>query len=330
MKSLAIHLLNVGHGDCTFIDHPSGRLSMVDVNNSNGLPAPDEIALAEEKGISLDRFRGVNVTIAKGRQSWESYYKSLLVDPVDYYDKAFKGRSIFRYIQTHPDMDHMGGLYRLFWEHRVPVDNFWDTDNDKIFSKSDFDNSPYEWNDWAVYTRMKTGKVQDGNEHKVHKKMVGEEGAYWTEDGVTVWSPNTDLIKYCNELENWNSVSYVLRVNYGGRSIVLPGDAETPAWDAIETHVGVNSMKCDLLKAAHHGRESGYSESAVHAMSPEIVFCSVGKKPSTDASDEYQSHGAQVLSTRFHGSMVVKLWEDGEVEVFDHKNEKIAGLPILQ
>src|SRR5262249_30898546 len=31
---LRIHFLNVGHGDCTIIEHPSGRLSIIDVNNS--------------------------------------------------------------------------------------------------------------------------------------------------------------------------------------------------------------------------------------------------------------------------------------------------------
>src|SRR5690242_19675308 len=31
---LKVHLLNVGHGDCTVIEHPSGRLTMIDVNNS--------------------------------------------------------------------------------------------------------------------------------------------------------------------------------------------------------------------------------------------------------------------------------------------------------
>src|SRR5258707_14853972 len=31
---LRVHFLNVGHGDCTIIEHPSGRLTMIDVNNS--------------------------------------------------------------------------------------------------------------------------------------------------------------------------------------------------------------------------------------------------------------------------------------------------------
>jgi hypothetical protein len=31
---LRIRFLNVGHGDCTIISHPSGRLTMIDINNS--------------------------------------------------------------------------------------------------------------------------------------------------------------------------------------------------------------------------------------------------------------------------------------------------------
>ena len=31
--ALRIHFLNVGHGDCTIIEHPSGRLTVIDINN---------------------------------------------------------------------------------------------------------------------------------------------------------------------------------------------------------------------------------------------------------------------------------------------------------
>ena len=31
---LRVHFLNVGHGDCTVIEHPSGRLTMMDINTS--------------------------------------------------------------------------------------------------------------------------------------------------------------------------------------------------------------------------------------------------------------------------------------------------------
>lgn len=32
---LTVHFLNVGHGECSLIAHPSGRLTMVDINTSH-------------------------------------------------------------------------------------------------------------------------------------------------------------------------------------------------------------------------------------------------------------------------------------------------------
>ena len=52
MAHLDFHFLNVGHGDCTIIDFPSGNLSMIDINNSMALPAEDEKALADERGLT--------------------------------------------------------------------------------------------------------------------------------------------------------------------------------------------------------------------------------------------------------------------------------------
>ncbi len=101
---LDIYFLNVGHGDCTFVRFNSGRLMMVDINNSPSLPETDEVALAEAVGVSVRSFRSAD---ALTKRSWEDYYKSLLVDPHDFYTAKFAGTPVFRYIQTHPDLDHM-------------------------------------------------------------------------------------------------------------------------------------------------------------------------------------------------------------------------------
>ena len=47
-----IHFLNVGHGDCTIIEHASGRITMVDINNSDSLDGDTRRELAEEYGIT--------------------------------------------------------------------------------------------------------------------------------------------------------------------------------------------------------------------------------------------------------------------------------------
>jgi competence protein ComEC len=114
-----------------------------------------------------------------------------------------------------------------------------------------------------------------------------------------------------------------LKITHAERTIILPGDAEASAWKSILDQPGAAAIGCDVLKASHHGRESGYHEEATNAMSPSAVICSVGKKPDTDASDEYASHGAAVLSTRYHGTIKLKVWDDGDIWITNHKGERI-------
>lgn len=313
---LKLHFLNVSHGDCTFIELPSGRLMMIDVNNSKSLPGNDASALAEAKSLSLSSFRYSSINLSG--QSWEDYYESLLVDPYEYYSNHFAGRSIFRYVQTHPDMDHMSGLFRFFFQQGVVIENFWDVSHGKDFKEADFDRSPFDWADWVAYDCLRNGFTQHAGErrnHKVLHNLQGERGQYWDDDDIEVLSPTQDLIDECNRKGDYNDCSYVLRISYGGRSVLLPGDAESPAWDAIVDEPSL-SLDCDILKASHHGRDSGYDVVAFTLMDPQYVICSVGKKPDTDASSKYSTRSS-VLSTRFHGTIVATIWSDGDIWLED-------------
>jgi beta-lactamase superfamily II metal-dependent hydrolase len=322
---LRIHFLNVGHGDCTFVELPSGRLMMIDINNSKSLPETDVKALASHQGLSTFAFRSTRRMVAGQYRSWEDYYRSLLVDPAEYYARHFRGRGIFRYIQTHPDMDHMTGLHRFFWQDRVPLANFWDVRHGKTMTKGELDDSPYNWADWRTYERLRQGIGPD-DKHKVLHNLRGATGNLWTEDDIEILSPTQDLIDDCDNDGEYNDCSYVLKLSHAGRTIILPGDAGDAAWESILAKPGPDEILCDILKASHHGRESGYHEEAIDAMAPEVVICSVGKKPNTDASDEYQSHGATVLSTRYHGTIVVTIEDDGDIEIVNHEGELIEGL----
>ena len=326
--SVELHFLNVGHGDCTFVDLPSGRLMMVDINNSKSLPEGDVIALAERHGVSTLDFRYSR--LLKGARSWQEYYNSLLVDPFDYYTEHFDGRSIFRYVQTHPDMDHMSGLHRFFWQEEVRLENFWDVNHNKDLKEADFNNSPHSYLDWLVYKSLRRGIGPNHSSHKVIWNLRGATGQYWTDDAIEVFSPTTELIKVCNTTGAYNDCSYVLKISYGGRSVILPGDAEKPAWESMLENPGADALDCDILKAPHHGRQSGYHAKAAIAMDPEIVVVSVGEKPETDASDEWKALGAQVLSTRYNGTIRVQLDFDGEVFVHNYEGREIAHLDPLK
>jgi hypothetical protein len=64
-------------------------------------------------------------------------------------------------------------------------------------------------------------------------------------------------------------------------------------------------------------------------MKPEVVVCSVGKSPSTDASAKYEAHRAEVISTRTFGSILVRIWESGKVRITGDNNYQIHVMPRL-
>ena len=88
MSEITFHFLNVGKGNCTIIDFPSGRLSVIDIDDSRALSQNEKLAMLLEK-------------------------KASLTNPIDYIVSKFADREIFRFILTHPDMDHMSGIKRL-------------------------------------------------------------------------------------------------------------------------------------------------------------------------------------------------------------------------
>jgi hypothetical protein len=53
---LKVHFLNVGHGDCTIIRHPDGRLTMIDINNAKDF----DPTTAQELGLSGGRIASSN------------------------------------------------------------------------------------------------------------------------------------------------------------------------------------------------------------------------------------------------------------------------------
>jgi beta-lactamase superfamily II metal-dependent hydrolase len=231
-------------------------------------------------------------------------------------------------------MDHMSGLHRFFWLEKVPLLNFWDVPHSKELDEHSFGHGPYSYEDWLTYLLLREGRGPEGSDgtpasHHVIKNTRLDSGQFWTGDGIQVFSPTPELIAGCDDSEQFNDCSYVIKLSYGGRSIILPGDAEEPAWKSMLDELGPGPLACDILKAAHHGRDSGFYQPAVEAMSPEIVICSVGEKPDTDATDDYNRIAGKVLSTRYNGTIQLRIWADGEVWVDDHDGDRLATLPPL-
>src|ERR1700730_18421342 len=136
---LRVHFLNVGHGDCTIISHPSGRLTMIDVNNSQDYDSESFQELLKEErqkaaayysGLApfapTNALQGIGLlgdssynALSASYVSYDTIYadaardsKKELTDAIEFLKRKYPGQSLFRLILTHPDLDHLLGLER--------------------------------------------------------------------------------------------------------------------------------------------------------------------------------------------------------------------------
>lgn len=250
-----IHFLNVKNGDCTWIEHDGGHNTMIDVCNA--------------KPVRLNKNLKMNLD--------EEYYgnhnrKNYPVNPVEYL-KKFEVTNIFRFILTHPDMDHMDGIRYIFEEFAVT--NFWDTKNNKVMDENS-DWGRFDKKDWDFYQSIRNGTA----EIKVLNLNNDAEGKYYNEDdkngegdGLHILAPSKDLVSEANEIGKYNDCSYVILYKTENRKIIFAGDSAEKTWDFIIKNYREKIENIDLLIAPHHGRRiKELSNSYLDIMKPKLTL----------------------------------------------------------
>lgn len=290
-----IHYLNVKEGDCSVIEHNSGHVTVIDVCNAKP-PEPGTEAL----GAALSKFeRGI---------SGNSQQKKYPVNPITYFhDHGIK--SIFRYIQTHPDMDHMDGIKVLFAEFG-PL-NFWDTDNRKEIPTASWEGSPYKEEDWKFYKHLR-----DTNPKTDPKRLAllsGTRGQYYNVgadgspggDGLHILAPTQELVDAANEADDdYNQCSYVLLYRTGTHRIVFGGDSHDDTWEHILSNYKDDVTDVDLLIAPHHGRKSGRSYKFLDTLKPTLTFFGNARAEHL-AYDAWRRRGLSILTNNQANCMIV-------------------------
>lgn len=304
---LKVHFLNVGKGSSTIIEFPTGRIGMVDIDDSQRIADEQLAAIAKLMGVESHfkkyKRRGLEYP---ARQVVERAYDIPLTDPIEYLEQLWNGR-VFRFVLTHPHMDHVSGLDRL--SRRFILLNFWDTDNNQDLDADTWEESFYRKEDWDCYQQL---RESEENPKALRLYRDGTSDCCWVEDGVQILSPTPELVTAANEAEDYHHLSYVLKVEYAGCSVILGGDASKRVWEDILDHYEKEDLQADILLAPHHGSVHNYHEEAMEAMSPDYIIVSVAV--GTDyAYDEYSQIG-QVLSTKWYGNIVFSIDRFGGVE----------------
>lgn len=293
MAATEVNILNVGAGACTVVRHgASGHITMVDVNDGTDQrsyePTPTEAPLT---------------------------------DPIDWC-KANYGNSIFRFILSHPDADHMAGLRRLIFWKELEVTNFWDLPHSRSRTEEDCKNRE-AWIDWLTYDSMRKGlELEDHEWPKVIQPLRDDQRDYWRDDGIHIWSPDKELVDGADQKDLYNDASYVLRFRQDKSSVLVAGDVEEPAWQDMLAVGELCHVK--VLVASHHGRKSGFSQDAMDAMEPDVVVVSTAKLDAEhDGISDYKRCCDHVFSTRVDGNIRVHL-EGADATVYDEDGNLLA------
>lgn len=302
MSSAILHFLNVLDGDCSIIQHLSGRITVIDVNNAS-LQKSYESALL--KALSKANYQQKN-----NPENPIEYMKERGID------------SVFRFILTHPDMDHMGGIKDLF--SCFSPTNFWDTDNteEKEFEKG----SPYSEADWNFYKELRDGIVLNP------KRLVLYENAkavFYNKsdentdggDGLYILSPNKMLVEEANETEDYNDSSYVILYKSNGGKVLFSGDSHDKTWEHLIKNHKADISDIDILIAPHHGRKSDRDFGFLDIVKPKLTLFGNAKSEHL-AYQAWSYRNLPYITNNQAGSIIIKLGNPREIFVTNYKFAK--------
>ena len=305
-----IHFLNVREGDCSIIQHKSGHTTVIDVCNAKPVEPQQEALMA---------------TMAKSERGISGNFqqKKFPANPISYMnDRGIS--NIFRYIQTHPDMDHMDGIKALFNEFSPT--NFWDTRNTKEMQAASWEGSPYRASDWEFYKHLR-----DTDSHEDPKRLTlypGARGQYYNQtgdgtgggDGLYVLAPTNDLVTAANEAdEDYNRCSYVILYRTGYYRIVFAGDSHDETWDYILKQHKNDVTDIDLLIAPHHGRKSGRSYDFLQTLMPTLTFFGNARSEHL-AYSTWANRGLSIVTNNQANCMIVETSTNPMMLYVTHEN----------
>jgi beta-lactamase superfamily II metal-dependent hydrolase len=299
-----VHYLNVGNGDCSIIQHATGHVSVIDVNLAKKIESNETLRALEKLLSNQPSSFSYN---SKGNYNQKAHPDN----PIEYMERH-SVKNIFRFILTHPDSDHFGGIKNLFETHKVF--NFWDIENDK---SGDGD-------DWNFYEQIKLGKhtkrlnYLEGQKNKFFNiSEDGESGG----DGLHIMSPTAELVSNAHETKEYNDASYVILYKVKGFKILFGGDAHDETWKSIMKLHKDEVANVDILIAPHHGRDSGCDFSFLDLLKPKLTL--FGNASSEHlAYDVWNSKNLEHITNNEAGAIILDITNES-IDIFV-TNEKYA------
>lgn len=201
----------------------------------------------------------------------------------------FADRSIDIVIGTHPDADHIGGLYYVLQDYKIDtVFEPGSKSESKIYQS--FQNEISKQKIPHILTRRGTDIVLDKKNNVV----------------LHILYPDEDPIGW-----ETNASSIVAMLSYGDEKVLLTGDSPIEKELYLVEKDGKN-LQADILKLGHHGSHTSSSKDFLRAVDPTLGIISAGAKnsyghPHPEVIALLNELGIEYLETSKEGTILCKL-----------------------
>ena len=189
-------------------------------------------------------------------------------------------------VATHPHSDHIGGMEAVLDAYEVG--EVWMPD------------APDTTETYEGFLDAVEAEGCPVEQAVAGESIVDDEAGY----EVDVFAPVSD-----EDSDDMNRWSAIVRVTYGDTSLLVTGDAD--ASQVVEANPG----HVDVLKASHHGSETGTNADVLSETTPECVVMSYAEgnsygHPDQSVLDAIAAAGATACSTAANGDVTCTF--DGE------------------
>lgn len=304
---LKIHFIDIGQGDCIFIQFPDGKNMLID---------------SGKKGVHTDGGK-TNLNVIK------DYLSGLNVSKITVA------------LATHADEDHIGNLAELYSAYDIAFSmrpsayysgtagTFPENFNPVPTVKKHKDQTS------KTYFNYLTAVVGEQTDWTFFN-YASDFSQDFTFNGGT-YNYNVDFYTPLEEVgaigySDANDYSPLMMLTYGSFNMMFTGDAHSNVEKQFVAKLGSGNIalpddNVEVLKVGHHGSESSSSASFLDALMPDnaVIMCGKGntyKHPHQSTVEGLKRVGSLIYRTDMQGSIVLTVNADG---TYAFTTEKTVG-----
>ncbi len=191
-------------------------------------------------------------------------------------------------ILSHADHDHIGGMASIFRDIRV----------DKVYDTGLFQESSICSTYQVIIDSLKI-------DHQI--AQAGDQISERENWRIYFIHPTKTFVKKFKD--DINNCSAVVKIVYGSRSFLFPGDIGADAEQVLLNYGEL--LKADVLKVAHHGSRTSSTEAWLKWVQPEFAIISIGKNnrfnfPAPTVLKRLEQLGIKTIRTDLNEAVVFR------------------------